>query len=281
MTFDADETSVEDSLVRELYELVIAGATYRLTSAEEDVVHGGLIYGAAPVSRGNAIAGDIGSARELVVTIAADHGVVTALLEDGIPPRATQLTITALQVRSGETLRLYRGPIMGITIDGGEPGEPTLARLRVPSALEQTFTMRLPIAVASTTCNHALYDAGCGVARASTHRITATVVSFVGAALTISSVGGKPDAWFAGGEVVHVATEERRTILSASGTTLTLDVPFPSLSSGAALEVWRGCAHDVITCRDEFSNVARFGGHPDLPSTNPTSPTGLGVIVQA
>jgi uncharacterized phage protein (TIGR02218 family) len=275
VSYEDDELSVEDSRRVELYafELPI-GARY-LTSLDEDITHAGITYTSTPISRSDVLQSSVGQVREMVISLPIDHELVQALVANGIPARNARVTITGLQLRSGETDRVWRGPIKQIASDD------KFARLTVPNATDQALSVTLPFAVISRTCNHALYDAGCTVLRDATRRVLPTVSGTpVGTTLVVSSISGKPDQWARFGEVVRVADGERRDILSQVGTTLILDAPFGTIANGDALEVWQGCDHEVTTCRDSFSNVANFGGHPLLPVGNPTAPTGYGVKVQ-
>lgn len=274
MTFSADETSTQDSRPVELYEVELPTATFRLTSYDEDFTHGGHTYTAVTISRGETTFGSSGGVREVMVSIVADHELALALLgPNGTPPRSAQLTITRLQQRSGETRRVWRGPIIGFTTDEQH------MRLRVPDGTERALARSLPFATVSRTCGHALYDTACAIARAS-YKLTPTVISISGTALVVSSVGGQPDQWARYGEVVRVADGERRTVLVQVGTAITLNYPFVSLANGDALELYAGCDHTVETCLAKFANVSNFGGHPELPAGNPLAPVGLGVRIQ-
>lgn len=280
-TFAEDETSVSDSRPIELYDFDLVTTIHRLTSADADVVFGGNLYTAVPISRGNTTEVALGQVRETIVSLPVNHAVAQELIGNGIPPRTARLTITQLQQTSNETRRVWRGEILGVTTSGGED-DGGIARLRVPNATDQAFSVALPFAVASKVCNHALYDAGCALPRDPAFRVTPTVASINGIELVVSTMSGKPDQFAQFGEVLRVADGERRSVLSQLGTTITLDVPFRTLLVGDALEVWAGCDHTVESgCRDKFNNVINFGGHPELPIGNPTAPTGFGVIVQA
>jgi len=78
------------------------------------------------LSRGNTTQAALGHARETTVSLPVNHAVSQALLFSGIPPRTARLTITALQIRSSGTRRVWRGPILGVWTDD------VLARLRFP-----------------------------------------------------------------------------------------------------------------------------------------------------
>jgi uncharacterized phage protein (TIGR02218 family) len=132
---------------------------------------------------------------------------------------------------------------------------------------------------AQKQCNHVLYDRGCTVARAG-FKVT-TTANASGTTLTLAGIGGNPNGWAKHGDVVRVSDGERRSILEQVGTTVTIDVPFGTFVNGDSVEVYAGCDWLVETCVTKFANVANFGGHPEMPTNNPTAPTGYGVISQA
>ena len=64
-------------------------------------------------------------------------------------------------------------------------------------------------------------------------------------------------------------SNERRPVVGHSGEDVLLRYPFPGLETGDTVTVYPGCDKKMATCRDKFSNQARFGGFPWIPSTSP------------
>lgn len=285
MTYDSSERSVQDGQPTEIYTFVAPVATYRFTSGPEDVTVSGQLYVSIPIGRGNTTSVPLGQVRETIVSIPVEHPFTTVLIGGGIPPRDILLTIE--RFHPGSAIRqLWKGYVSDVATDG------VFARLRVPNATDDAFAVRLPLLVAQRVCNHVLYDRGCGVNRTyqtyanQEHMSIATVLSASGASLVVSALDNaigqyRGDQWAQHGEVRRVTDGERRSILDQTGTTLTLDVPFGTLTAGDDLEIYAGCDHLVETCRDKFDNVLNFGAHPDLPNNNVHAPSGYGVIVQS
>lgn len=257
MAFDDDEKSAEQNRPIDLYTLTLPTATYRLTSAWRDVAFGSETYTAMPVSRGPQDVPAGTEPRELIVYLPQSHAIVQRYAASGIPPGAVLVKVERLQQVSGVAQQIFDGYATSLAYEAG------VATLRCPSVVDDPLRVRLPVVAVQRSCNHILYDAQCQVARASF--LVATTANFVdGVDVTITAIGGNPDQWARYGELVHVATGERRTILSQIGTTLVIDVPIVEMVATDAVEIYAGCDHTVETCRDTFANVANFGGHPQM-----------------
>jgi hypothetical protein len=284
MSFDTDESSVQDGEPVEVYAFEVGATTYYLTSYVEDVTVAAQVYTSAPVSRGNVAPPTVGhGGREMVITVDRSSALALDIVGRDALPQMIRVTITRLQTLSAATRRIWRGEVQGYSTEG------PFLRLRVPNATDEAFALHLPVAVVSQSCNHALYDAGCLVDRDyptfdNYEFMSAAVIDSVAgtsivvtAALVDDVAAARPDQWARYGEVRRLVDGERRSVVSQSGTGITIDTPFADLDPGDSLEVYKGCDHNVETCRDEFANVQRFGGNPFPPRTNPAHWWGRGI----
>lgn len=285
MSYDSSERSVQEGEPTEIYTWEFGATTIRLTSAPEDVSVSAQTYTSAPISRTNTNAVPLGKVREITIRMSVEHDVAARLVANGIPLRDVRVTIERYHPGSA-VVRIHRGYVADVTTDG------QFASIRVPNSTDDQFSVRLPIAVSQRLCNHTLYDRGCLVDRdypvyqnepfmSASAVDTVDGVTIVVDALEDDSAVARPDDWAKYGEVRRVSDGERRSIVSQIGTTLTIDVPFSDLDVGDDLEVYAGCDHTVETCFVKFANVQHFGGHPDLPTSNPHAPTGYGVVTQS
>ncbi|MEQ1734886.1 MAG: phage BR0599 family protein [Rhodoglobus sp.] len=277
----ADETSVQDSTPIELYTITTpAGSTY-LTSSERDLQFAGVTWQATQVRRGNVENVQIGRVRSLDIELSVDHPLTQLLLRGGIPPKDASVTVyriheSMIGLTSGQ-LQMWRGSMGQISVSGGGK-----ATINVPSRVDRLFQIRLPMPVAQRLCQHMLYDRGCNTP---SQFAICTVADVDIAAETIQLTAyGQPDfdgiGYATYGMVLRVLNGESRSILSQSGVNLSIDVSYPDLQIGETLLVFAGCDHRPTTCRYKFSNMRRFGGHPQFPTNNPSKPTGSGVSVQ-
>jgi hypothetical protein len=280
-SFDDNERSVSQNRPIDLYTIVTPTAIYRVTSHPTDVAFGGATFTALTMSRGpQQVAQDL-TGRELIVYLPITHPMVQRFAGTGIPEREVLVTLQRLQAVSGIAVQAWQGFGTGMQVDGH------VAKLRVPSLTDDAMKIKLPVVAAQRLCNHRLFDARCAPnppgdgPAAATFEVPCILVSQTGTTLVVNTIDGRPDGWATLGDVVHLPTGERRYILKQVGTTLTLNSPFVGALGGHALEVFAGCDHSIATCRDKFTNVTNFGGHPEMTnSINPWLPRGIGVIVQ-
>lgn len=279
MTYDGMERSVADAIRVDLFTVALPGITYRLCSGTDDVTFDGLDYSVATISASTIPLVPIGGqVREVTVSIAANHPLSIALRQGGIPPQDSLVTIRRIHIGDSGSLQWWQGYV------GSTRTDHEYTHIRVPNKIDLAFTCPLPAKTAERRCAHVLYDVGCGVdAVAGGFRITPTVSSVTGTTVVVSSISGKPNQWARNGQIKRVADGERRDVVDQVGTTLVIDYPFRTLENGDALEVYAGCDRTLLEahgCKVKFNNVINFGGEPQMPDTNPSSPTGLGVVVE-
>lgn len=281
-TYDGFETSANSGEPVELYDFESAVGSFTLTDCETDLVIGGVTYRSSSITRTAPLVKAVGQPREIIVTVPVDDDLAVLLAGNGLPPESMLCIIrrthrplldTSFSQLSDISRQLWRGYVNGSASAGVD------LQLRIPSAIDEKFTVMLPMVVSGRSCPHLLYDAGCQVPRSASNRVLTFASTASAFTLTVSSMGGQPSTWASGGEVVRIADGARRSILAQTGNDLLLDVPFGTLSPGDQLEVWRGCQHTSAACL-EFDNIVNFGGQPDMPTNNPTVPAGHGVIVQ-
>lgn len=281
MTFIDYETSVERSQPREAIQIELPTVTYRIATGTRDLVLDGQRFTASPANRADlnvAIGGADGST-DLIVVLPITHAVCQRYLRGGVPPKQCVVTVYRIQLGDPDNTieTLWRGEVLSLEVDKHT------GKLRVPSRMARTMLRRLPSLTGGRGCPHILYaENTCKVDR-SLFRVDATIATMNGRAMTLSTIGGKPDRWAEGGEVVHVSSGERMTVISQVGTLVTAQLAIPGLALGDAVELYAGCAHDVVTCRDTFANVDNYGGFPNLPAQpqNPFRPDGFGLATSA
>lgn len=255
MAFIDDEKSVSDSAPVELYTFTTNAGTFRRTSYDVDVIHGGNTFTAVPMERSSIEPNATDQAQEVTVSLPASDPVVRNHLL-GILPRTFTCLVQRKQLVSGEVKTIWDGVVTAITV------RDRTAELRIPSAMEDALAASVPSAYFQEFCNHLLYDVRCGIDRLNFDLITA-ITSASGMTVTVASVGSNPDNYYRGGEVLRTADNDRRTILLQQGNVLTLNAPFPpTVGFPAAVTLYAGCDHTVETCLAKFSNTLNFGGHP-------------------
>jgi uncharacterized phage protein (TIGR02218 family) len=124
----------------------------------------------------------------------------------------------------------------------------------------------MPRNIFGPTCQHTLYDLGCGLpsgAFATTGAVgagsTPTLINFTGA--LAAHLQGK--LLFSSGANAGVVATVKYVVVGASLTPL-YPLPFPP-AAGDALTVYYGCDHTAPTCQGRFDNLANFRGFPYVP----------------
>lgn len=263
MTFDADEKSIEDSRPRECFEFVLPTVTYRLTSATRDVVIDGQTYRAGTIQRGEIGVPVIGaSPGELEITMLVSHALPQRWLRGGVPPRRIEVNVYRKQMRSGEHRPEWTGYITSMACDRH------LAKFLISARASDSSQRRIPTITMGHECPHILYNASCRVDR-NAFKVATTVAGVNGREVTLAGIGGKPDRWAMYGEILHVASGERMTIQSQTGTAISMQLPLVDMQVGDAVEIYAGCDHLINTCLEKFSNQVNFGGFPHMPTKNP------------
>lgn len=277
MSYATDETGVETSRPREGIVFTIPGAPpWRLASGTRDFTIDGVTYTATTSARGDLSVYLVGGARELQIMIPARHPLVQRYMKNAAPPESVSVVVWRKQLGSGEAIKIWEGKVTSVSFSG------PMANFLVPSDIAEAFQRRLPVITVGRQCPHVLYDAACKV-DPTAYRIAANVIMIAGKDITVDSMSGMPDEWATYGFAEHVASGERKLILSQTGTSIVLQAPIGELTLTTApnnmVRIYAGCRHDVTSCRS-FQNIQNYGGFPELPLSNPHLPTGTGVIVQ-
>lgn len=282
-TFLEDESSRQSSRPTEFYDIVLStGITYRIAAGPRDLQVGNKLYKASPIARTNIDDSQAQQRKDVTISLPPDHPVVTRWMAMGVPPRQVLVTCWRKQERSGVIEQQWSGLVTSIECTS------SLAKFTVPARTTDSMKRMLPTISSGPNCVHMLYDSMCRVDRAA-FKVATTAILVDGRDVQVdlgdlSRIGNQ---WTEGGELLHVPTGERMTVarqqdLDPTHTlaTLSLQDPIPELRTGNAIEIYAGCAHDVVTCNQKFGNQKNFLGDAYKPTRNPTVPNGFGVIVQ-
>ena len=264
MTYAADEASQEGGDPIELYHFVGTNNSYFYTSGESNFDFdtppaggGDDTYFATSIRRSNVGPDENGTASELSVILPYNAALCSEYVFQIAPPEL-RLTIYRVHRTSGDYAIYWDGPVAGWNVKDRE------VIFRLTNDFMQRMNEKLPRASYQTFCNNVLFDSICGLAR-SDYREQTTISSFSSGnkVVNVASMGTRPNGWANGGDLVHDATGERRTILDHTGTALTVLWPFSAeVDVSEAVTVHAGCNHSLDHCVNKF-NVnprARAGG---------------------
>jgi len=258
MTYQEKETSVYDGSPVELYKFGVLNQEWYYTSGDEEVVYGGNTYQPSPISRTSPEQSREGGYTKLTLTVQRDHEIAQRY-RVYVPLSAMTLTIFRYHRGDGETIAFWVGRIRAVTWEGDfakiecEPISAQLSR----DGLRYQF---------QTQCNHMLYGPGCGLSAVS-YKVQGQVEAVDGNTVTASAFSSEADGYFKAGYLFRDL--DYRMIVNHVGDTVTLLLPFESLSVGTLVDAYAGCDRSKATCRDKFDNVLNYGGFPFVPRKNP------------
>lgn len=273
--YDDFELSDDSGQPIELYEFVGTYKTYYYTSTAEPQLFLSKTYIPVPGLKRSTVKASTSDEDNADVTL--DFPVSNQLIKDygfQTTPPSLVLTIYRIHRNSSVPAAYWKGPVTQINLRGMK------AQVRVPSRFGFIMQGNIPNVYYQPPCNNVLFDSRCKVSR-ELNAVTTTVQSVVGRVITVASIGAFPAQWFAGGEIVIPATNERRMIVEQDDTDLrklTVNYAFARISFGTGVQVAAGCNHDFFSTSGclKFNNQRNFGAMPFMPgeSNNPFT-TGL------
>lgn len=267
MPFQDYEVSVAGGEPVELYSFGYQGGTLRFTSAQKDVDYASNTYTAVPGLARSSIqdTGEIDKS-DLEITAPIDF-LVSGIFEVYPPSDVVDLTITRVHLGDlSDGKIIWLGRVLSVEWGIG------YSKLRCESLFTQMRQPGLRRAY-SRNCPHLLYGFKCGAsALANVVSLVVTAIDSTGFEITATPADSYDDGFFSGGKLEFEPTPGiilRRGIRKHLGEVLTLTHPIPELIGGAIVAAYPGCDKTITTCNDKFSNLANFGGFPNMTSRNP------------
>lgn len=271
MTFDAFETSVEGSQPIELIQFTLGAETFNYTSSEDIQIVGGITYDPEPIKRGRISQSP--EDRNNIVDFTTDGENVFARMFIGVVPGSrAEVTVKRVQrpdFPGPEVVTLFEGFVSSVRFSkNGHIG-----RISAQSIAAAT-SRPIPRFTYQGLCNNVLFDDACKVDKTDTaFHSDGNILTIVGTTITVSNADSEVDGFFTGGYVEIDGGADARLILSHTGTSLQLLLPFPGSVVGEAAKVFAGCDHTITICDTKFftpedvtSNVINYGGFAFIPT---------------
>ena len=263
MTYSSTEASSQSGRPVELYEFLNGATAYRYTSADGDVIYAGNTYTAVPISRGSVEATAETARLALDIACAIDLPVLD--LFSFMPPENVVLvTLRRMHAGDGEAIVLWMGRVLNVSWN---PASADIHCESVYTSLKRTGLRRLY----QNQCPLVLYGPGCNLDRMS-FDLSRTVSTVSGVTITVTTMAGYADGYFAGGYLEWERTTgvfERRMVRSQVGAAVTISFPIMGLSASDTVILYPGCDHTLATCEGKFDNRLNYGGQPYYPDKNP------------
>jgi uncharacterized phage protein (TIGR02218 family) len=262
MSYVGQESSQASGQPVELYRFALGATHWTFTSSQAEVVHQSETYEPTVVRRSGIEQGNELNRAGLEITLPRDNLLAGQFI--AVPPEGV-MSVTLYRYHATDTANevivLWKGRVGGARLARSElilKCEPIATSLKRPG-LRARYQL---------LCRHALYSAGCGVAKES-FMVSGTVASISGATVQVATAASRPDGYFVAGMLA--TNDGQRMIVGHTGANLTLVAPMPSLALDSQVRLYAGCDHSTGTCLNRFDNLANFGGFPYIPQKNPFS----------
>jgi len=260
-TIAANNLKSEQVAFPELYTFTTGSVVFRYTSWHTDLVVSLNTYVSRPIKRG--IFSQDSQMGKTTVDITAP--VLSNLTQFISSSPIEPTTVTIVRVSGDDVTQqiiLFTGQIMGVSFS-----ERT-ASVRC-EANSDKLNIIIPRFVHKPTCNHRLFDTGCGLNTATyTHVSTVSSVNTSGLTMNLVIAGlNATGRNYNGGYVIW--GNDQRMITKQTTDTIYLHVSFYGILSAAAVSVVPGCSGTIAACT-AYSNLPRFLGMTTVPFKNPT-----------
>lgn len=258
---------------------LFSGAVYRWTNYNIDLVLGGNTFLAkpgAPIINRGATRCAVGLE---VDTLAVELGVgdggfqiggihLPVAADNGLFDGALVLLQRVFMPQPGNTtpgaITLFSGYVAGVVPSS------TSVKLTAKSDLAKLLR-QMPRNLYQPGCSHILYDAGCGLNKAS-FTVSGTVsASPAPTPLAVATNLSAADGYFELGVMTFTSgacTGAQRGVrgFTASGGIVALAVSLPATpAAGDTFTIFPGCAKTQAVCDTKFVNIVHFRGFPYIP----------------
>jgi uncharacterized phage protein (TIGR02218 family) len=133
------------------------------------------------------------------------------------------------------------------------------------------LSMQLPAVILQPGCTNTLFDARCGLNKASFAE--ASVVQAGSTVNKLLSLSGKGDGYYDNGQIAFTSganaglVKAVKTYFGAPNQLFTFNSPLPFVpSAGDTFTAYPGCDKTQATCTNKFSNLVNFEGFPYVPA---------------
>ena len=252
---------------------LVGGAALRYTSWDANLtVFGNLFLTGPPHLRRSQIEEKIGlevAALELEVLAAQSDAIngipvlqmIASGAFDGASLRIDRLFMDASGNQIGTVVR-FSGVVGAV-----EEVTRTSARITV-EALVSRLSRRLPGIILQPNCTNTLFDARCGLVKAS---FAESLAVQAGSTMNkIISLSAKPDGYYDNGQIAFASGANSGLIKAVKhyvGQQFFFNSPLPfAPSAGDSFTAYPGCDKTQSTCANKFANLANFEGFPYVPA---------------
>lgn len=260
MSFDYDETSLEEAQPIECYIFSYLGTdyTYTTTYYSQTITINGALRTFVPeyIKRSDSLkqSDSSGSDDNCIITVSRSNPV--AMLFQGTPPEQDTVKVQIYRIHgenNTEHTRILRGNVSQVKFSGSD------AELTI--TIEHILTKEIPRGKLSYFCQNCIYDNKCTLNRADYEHKCWVDGSQWGLTITSSNLMDLGiDGYYTDGYMKM--GNSFRQIVKHSGTTITIKYPINLVDRQNVFYVYPGCNNLFTECHEKFSNTEHFSGIP-------------------
>lgn len=266
MAFNDSEISNDSGQPLRGYEFTVNENTWRYTTSANNVLAGGKMWYAVPISdSGVKLSGDT-NVDALSITAPSDIG--PANLYVGTPP-SSEVTITVFNLHRdnyASAVVEYVGTVS--QCDWPDPGTVVFTCESLFASMERDG-LRYGW---TRNCGYALYDPLTCKVQKEAYAVPAVLLSAENGQATAAAFATKESGYFNGGFIswLHpIRGIERRMIEEHAGNEIRLFGTADGLYYGLEVTAYPGCTRTSAMCKERFNNLPNYGGCMDMDGTNP------------
>lgn len=269
----------------ELYDIALtSGTTIRLTDYDLPLTVGANTYGANVIISRGTVSQKLGlEVQTLDLTLAPQADAPTPLTVGGVGllqavragyldgARVTMSKVFMQKPASGLAVNTNNESVPWFT---GRVSEATAGRQSAKISVESDLALlnvQMPRNLLQSGCTHSLFDAGCGLVKATYTTAGAVTATGPNSQATFTTNLAAAANYYALGVITFTSGANNglsATVKAHSNTNGTLTLVAPLLSTpatGDTFTIVPGCDKVQATCSSKFSNLAHFGGFPYVP----------------
>lgn len=266
MSFHQIETSPHSGELVQYFKFTVGASLYRWNSSARTLtLSGDGNYAPYPIALSEPEHGRDTSSMRCRISVPRDNPVAL-LFRQAIPDTQIPVTVTMKHTGDAEAVGAWSGTVL--SCEWRESEASLLCELNLAKMKRLGLRQRFQV-----VCNLETYSARCGVDR-NDFKSSVTVAAVSGLEIQVSGMPTVADGYYNGG-YAQDADGTRRFVAEHVGDTLTMLLPFESLSVGDSIDIYAGDDHTHETCRAKFDNIGNFFGFFTLPGRNPFTQGGL------
>ncbi len=259
MSYDIDETSIDNAEPIELYLFTYNGVNYSYTSsqyAQNIIINGqSIVFVADYIVRSETLRlGDSsGSVETCTIRVARNNNV--ALLYQGSPPELGSVRVQVFRLHGENTadyIKILDGIVSQVSLENSEA--------TITVTIEHFLNREIPKGALSYYCQNCIYDSKCRLNADDWKKQCFVDGAIIGVRIYSSNLATVPSGYYTDGFIQM--GNSFRAVLKHENDMILLKYPIPKSEQAGSFYIYPGCSNLFSTCARRFNNTNNFSGVP-------------------